>query len=463
MFSKETYIERRKKLKETMKSGIILITGNGESSTDYLHNTYHFVQDGTFRYYFGIDRADMFGVIDLDNDKEYIFGYDYTIDDVIWMGVQPSLEVEASNFGINNTGSYNDLKSFLATNSYREIHYQPQYRGDNIINLSELLGTTPNEIKNGSSDKLCYAVDNQRNYKTPEEITELENAINVTRAMHLEAMQTARADMKEYEVVANVEGTTLGNQCTTSFPTICSTNGQTLHNHYHGNTLVSGRMLLLDCGAKNTAGYCGDMTTTFPVDPKFTPKQAEIYNILITAFDHAESILKVGRSYKDIHLETCTKIAEGLKTLGFIVGDVDEAVKNGVHALFMPHGLGHMLGLEVHDMENFGEVIVGYNGEAKSTQFGLSALRMGRILEDGFVFTVEPGIYFIPDLIKKWKNERTNSEFLNFDKIEEYLDFGGMRYEGDYVMENGNARRLGMKMPKTIEEIELERAKAYKL
>jgi len=222
-------------------------------------------------------------------------------------------------------------------------------------------------------------------------------------------------------------------------------------------------MILLDCGAKSISGYCGDMTTTFPVDPKFTPKQATIYNILIDAFNHAESILKAGITYKEVHLATCYNIAKGLKGLGLIKGDLDEVIKNGAHALFMPHGLGHMLGMDVHDMENFGEVIVGYNGQPKSTQFGLSSLRLGRVLEDGFVFTLEPGIYFIPELIKKWKNEGINSKFLNFEIIEEYLNFGGMRYEGDYVIENGISRRMGLKMPKTIEEVEIERAKAYNM
>jgi len=462
MFSKETYIKRRRAIKEYMKSGIILITGNGEVGTDYLDNTYHFVQDSSFRYYFGIDRTDMFGVIDIDNDNEYIFGYDFTISDIIWMGKQPKLKDEGSNVGIENVGSYNDLKEFLKANSNREIHYQPQYRGDNIITLCDLLGKTPTEIENGSSEKLCYAIANQRIYKTPEEIIEIEKAVNITREMHLKAMQTAKIGMREYEVVANIQEVVNNHNCTNSFPTICTTNGQTLHNHYHGNTLESGRMLLIDCGVKTIEGYCGDMTTTFPVEAKFSPKQASIYNILIDAYNHAESILKAGITYKEVHLATVTKIAEGLKSLGLIKGNIEDVVKNGAHALFMPHGLGHMLGMDVHDMESFGEVIVGYNGEQKSTQFGLSSLRMGRVLEDGFVFTVEPGIYFIPDLIKKWKDEGINSEFLNFEKIEEYIDLGGMRYEGDYVIENGNPRRLGMKMPKTIEEVEAERAKAYK-
>jgi len=462
MFTKETYIERRKKLMETMESGIILIPGNGDASMDYLANTYHFIQDSTFRYYFGLDRADMFGVIDIDNNKEYLFGYDYTITDIVWRGPQPTLREEADSIGIKNIGSFEDLKKFIGGKLDSDIHFHPQYRGKNMIILGELLGKTPKEIESGHSEKLSYAVANQRNYKSAEEIIEIEKAVNITRAMHLKAMQTAKPEMKEYEIVAELQKTAIENHSVVSFPIICTINGQTLHNNYYGNTLKSGRMLLTDCGAKTSSGYCGDMTSTFPVDEKFTPKQAEIYNILIDAYDHAESILKVGITYKDVHLATCKKIAEGLKGLGLIVGDIEEVIKNGAHALFMPHGLGHMMGLDIHDMENYGEVIVGYNGEAKSTQFGLASLRMGRTLENGFVFTVEPGIYFIPQLIKKWKDEGINKEFLNFEKIEEYLDFGGVRHEGDYVIEDGKPRRLGMKMPKTIEEIETERAKAYK-
>ena len=463
MFNQDTYINRRNLLKETMKSGIILITGNSESSTDCADNVYTFLQDGSFRYYFGIDRPDMFGVIDVDNNIDYIFGYDYTISDIIWVGNQPTLKESASSVGIENTGSLEELEMFLSQNRDRNLHFQPQYREKNIITLGEWLEKTPQEIKKLHSEELCYAIANQRNYKTPEEVKKIEDAVNITRKMHLAAMQTAKVGMKEYEVVANIQKVVLENHSSNSFTTICSIHGETLHNHHYGNTLESGKMLLVDCGAKTSSGYCGDMTTTYPVDAKFTSKQAEIYNILIDAYDHTESILKSGITYKDVHLATCRKITIGLKELGLIVGDVEEAVKNGVHALFMPHGLGHMMGLDVHDMENFGEVIVGYNGEAKSTQFGLSSLRMGRVLEDGFVFTVEPGIYFIPQLIEKWKSENINSEYLNFDKINEYIDFGGMRYEGDYVIEEGISRRLGMKMPKTIEEVEAERAKAYKI
>jgi len=463
MFNKETYIERRNLLKKNMKSGIILITGNSESSTDYTHNTYTFLQDGSFRYYFGIDRPDMFGVIDIDNNIEYIFGYDYTISDIIWVGNQPTLKESAASVGIKNTGSLEDLKNFLSNNKNRKVSFQPQYREKNIITLSELLEKTPKNIKESHSEELCYAIANQRNYKTPEEIEKIEEAVNITRKMQLIAMQTAKVGMKEYEVVASIQKVLLENHSSNSFTTICSIHGETLHNHHYENTLESGRMLLVDCGAKTPSGYCGDMTTTYPVDEKFTPKQAEIYNVLIDAYNHAESILRAGITYKEVHLATCREITKGLKKLGLIIGDVDEAVSNGVHALFMPHGLGHMMGLDVHDMESFGEKIVGYNGEEKSTQFGLASLRLGRILEVGFVFTVEPGIYFIPQLIKKWKDEGINSKYLNFEKINEYLDFGGMRYEGDYIIEKNGSRRLGIQMPKTVEEVEAERAKLTKI
>jgi len=246
-----------------------------------------------------------------------------------------------------------------------------------------------------------------------------------------------------------------------SFPTISTINGQILHNEHYANELISGRMMLVDCGAKIESGYCGDMTTSYPVDKKFNERQRDLYNILINAYNHGETAMKAGTLYKDVHLEVATKLAEGLRAKNILKGRVEDIVANGAHALFMPHGLGHMIGLDVHDMENIGEKIVGYGNEKRSTQFGLSALRMGRELENGFTFTMEPGIYFIPELIKKWHKEGVNSNFINFDEVEKYLDFGGMRYEGDYVIENGKGRRLGKKMPKSVEEVECERAKAF--
>jgi len=462
MFGKDIYIERRRKLKESVKEGVVLICGNDESPMNYADNCFQFTQDSTFLYFYGIDRAGLFGLIDLDNDKEYIFGTDFTIDDTVWMGPLSFLNEEALKCGIENTGEISDLTALLAEakSAGRSIHYTHQYRHLNIINLSKWLDVSVDEVNEDISEELTYAVTALRNVKSEEEITELHKATNVTRAMHLAAMKYAKAGMKEYEVAAKITQVAKSYNATHSFFTICTRNGQTLHNHNHSNTLQEGDLLLIDCGARLDNGYCGDMTTTVPVSGKFTEKQGDMYSLLIKMYDSAEALLKPGITFKEVHLEVCRTLAAGMVERGLMKGDIKDIVASGAHALFMPHGLGHMIGLDVHDMENFGEKIVGYNGEEKSTQFGLKSLRLGRTLETGFAFTVEPGIYFIPELIEKWKTEGTNSAFLNFDKIEEYLDFGGMRYEGDYVITEDSFTRLGDKMPKYSNEIEKIRGEA---
>ena len=463
MFTKETYIERRKVLKENVKNGVILICGNDLSPMNCEDNAYPFMQDSTFLYYFGLNRENLFGVIDIDNDKEYIFGNEITMDDIIWMGPQITLQKQCESVGIKNLSSINELENFILSlkNEKRTLHYIPQYRHSIMIKMSEWLKISPKEINNHVSRELCFAVANQRNIKTEEEITELEKAVNVTRAMHLAAMEKIKPGMMEYEVVAILENVAKSQNCGLSFPTICSINGQTLHNHYHGNKIKDGDLLLIDAGARLENGYCGDMTTTHPVSGKFTEKQKDIYNLLISMFDKAEELIKPGITYMAVHLAVCKVLAEGMISRRILKGNADEIVEKGVHALFMPHGLGHMMGLDVHDMENIGEPIVGYNGAEKSRQFGLSSLRLGRTLETRFVFTVEPGIYFIPELIEKWKSENKFIEYINYDELEKYIDFGGMRYEGDYLVTETGNRRLGDSMPKYPDEIEKVRAKAF--
>ncbi len=463
MFKRDTYTERRRKLREAVGEGIILICGNDESPMSYADNCYPFIQDSTFLYFYGIDRAGLFGVIDLDNNREYIFGTDFTIDDTVWMGPLSFLSEEAKKCGIQETGEISDLTALLAEAKAqrRRVHYTSQYRHLNIINLSKWLNLGVDEVNENISEELTYAVANLRNVKTQEEIAELERATNVTREMHLAAMRYAKPGMKEHEVAAKVAEAAKKFNATHSFFTICTRNGQTLHNHNHSNTLQEGDLLLLDCGARLDNGYCGDMTSTMPVSGKFTEKQADIYSLLMEMYDSAESVLRAGITFKEVHLKVCRTLAAGMVERGLMVGDIDEIVASGAHALFMPHGLGHMIGMDVHDMENFGEKIVGYNGEEKSTQFGLKSLRLGRELEVGFAFTVEPGIYFIPELIAKWKKDGTNAEFLNFERIEEYLDFGGMRHEGDYIITEEGYRRLGNRMPKYIDEIEEVRREAF--
>lgn len=463
MFAKETYIKRREILKKRVGNGIILICGNDLSPMDCTDNAYPFVQDSTFLYYFGLKRENLFGVIDADNDTDYIFGKELTMDEIVWMGPQVTLKEQCETVGILNLKNSDTLGEFLkkAKEEKREIHFIPQYRHSLMILISEWLNIPVKDINNFVSEKLSFAVADQRNIKTAEEIEELQKAVNVTRQMHISAMKQIKPGMKEYEIAAILEYEARKLNCGLSFPTICTVNGQTLHNHYYGNTLKEGDMLLIDAGARLENGYCGDMTTTHPVSGKFTEKQKDIYNLLISMFDKAEELIKPGITYMEVHLEVCRVLAQGMIDRKILKGNAAEVVEKGVHALFMPHGLGHMLGLDVHDMENIGEKIVGYNGKEKSTQFGLSSLRLGRTLEEGFVFTVEPGIYFIPELITKWKSENKFPEYINYEELEKYLDFGGMRYEGDYLVTKDGNIRLGDTMPKYSDEIEKVRAEAF--
>lgn len=450
-FAKKTYIKRRKELKKQMKSGLILIAGNDLIPMNYEHNVYHFVQDSTFLYYFGINKEGYIGLIDADNDKDYLFGPSPTIDDIIWEGNLPGLNDMANNIGVENILFEDSLNEILKN---RKIFYVNQYSPCSKMKLGKLLNLNPYNINENASYKLMEVITNQRNIKTAEEIKMMNEEAEIGKKMHLKALETAKAGMKEYEVEAAIRKVALENNSQLSFPSIVTINGQILHNPNYNDKLEDGKLLLVDAGSRGFHGYCSDMTSVIPVSGKFTEKQRDMYNLLIKMYNHAESILRAGITYREIHLSVCKIMAEGMIKRGLLKGNVDEIINNGVHALFMPHGLGHMIGLDVHDMESFGEELVGYGGKGKSTQFGLKSLRLGRKLEAGFCLTVEPGIYFIPELIKKWKNEGNFMEYINYDKAEEYLDFGGMRYEGDYVITKNGASLLGGYRPRTADEVE---------
>lgn len=453
MFEKEVYINRREKLKKNFKNGLILIPGNDYSPLDCKDNTYPFIQDATFRYYFGINHPGLIGIIDLDHNEDLIFGNDYSMSDIIWMGKQKYLKDFAKEVGIEKFIEKENLKIFLQ--GRENIRFTNQYKADTIMYLSSLLKINPFEFDKHINLDLIKSIISQRNIKDKLEIKEIENAVNITKEMHLAAMKNVKAGMKEYELVAEVQKAAQKNNAYFSFQTILTKNGQILHNHFYNNTLKDGDLVLLDCGALNTNGYCGDMTSTFPVTGKFTARQKAIHNIVRDMFDKAFSLVKAGIFYKDAHLETCKVLAKRLKELGLLKGSVEDIVVAGAHALFMPHGLGHMMGMTVHDMENFGEVYVGYDEEIKkSTQFGLASLRLGKRLQVGHVFTIEPGIYFIPDLFEKWKSEKAHQEFLNYSEIEKYMDFGGIRMERDILITEDGARILGDEFPRTADEIE---------
>lgn len=452
MFSKETYKDRREALKKSVGSGVLLFLGNEEVGMNYADNTYRFRQDSTFLYFFGLDYAGLAAVIDIDNDKEIIFGNELTIDDIVWMGTQPTLKEKAFSVGITETLPSADLKAYLdkAAGKGQAIHHLPVYRAEHAVKLSGLIGNFGDQ----PSVPFIKGVVNLRNHKTAEEIVELERACDVTADMHIAAIKTARVGMKEYEVAAALEAVAQANGCFVSFPTIATVNGQTLHNHYHGNTIKEGDMVLIDAGAETAMGYCGDMSSTICAGKAFSSRQKEIYDIQVASHLAAVQALKPGVRFSDVYDLSCRVICEGLKGLGIMKGDPAEAVAAGAHAMFFPCGLGHMMGLDVHDMENLGEVWVGYDGQPKSTQFGRKSLRLARPLEPGFVLTIEPGIYFIPELIDLWRSEGRFKDFINYDKVETYKDFSGLRNEEDYLITETGARRLGKKIPLTTEEVE---------
>ena len=458
MFKKEIYIERRNRLKNKLKGGLVLLLGNQESAFNYPDNAYHFRQDSSFLYFFGLNIPNLAGIIDLDSGKEYLFGNDFSIDDIIWMGPQPKINELANEIGVENTEQLTQLGKYLlnAKNQNRNIHVLPFYRGDSIIQFSNLLEIHQSEVEDYVSIELIKAVVALRSIKDQYEIEELIKASAIGYKMHTTAMKMAKPGVYEQEIAGVVEGIALSHGGMLSFPIILSQNGETLHNHYHGNMLQEGKLMLTDTGAETTMGYASDNTRTVPVGGKFSQKQKDIYNIVLNSNNHAISLIKPGVPYRDIHLEAARIIAEGLTELGIMKGNPKDAVREGAHAMFMPHGLGHMMGLDVHDMENLGEDYVGYDNEIKrATQFGLRGLRLGRELQAGFVLTSEPGIYFIPDWVKKWKAEKINSDFINFDKVlNEYVDFGGIRLEDDILVTESGNQMIGKRIPITVDEVE---------
>lgn len=457
MFSKDTYTSRRKKLMEQVGSGIILILGNNDVGMNYAGNTYHYRQDSSFLYFFGISQAGIAGCIDADEGTEVIFGDELTMEDVVWTGTMPTLASRAAQVGVEKVLPFNNLVDTVknAVAKKRSIHFTPPYRHDNMILLSELTGFAVGELKSKASVDLIKAIVAQRSNKTDEEIVEMENAVNITGAMHVAVMKATAPGKRESELAGIAQGIATGMGNGTSYPIILSKNGQVLHNHDHGNILQSGQLVLGDFGAENRNFYAGDITRTVPVDKKFTDRQRDIYNLVLEAEVKCIEACKPGVTYQQIHLDAAKIMAEGLKTMGLMKGDIAEAVEVGAHALFFPHGLGHMIGLDVHDMEDLGEQYVGYSDEVKRSElFGTAYLRLGRHLEPGFVLTVEPGLYFIPELIDQWKAEGKFTDFINYGKLDDWRTFGGVRIEDNVLITNDGHRILGKPIPKTVEEVE---------
>lgn len=454
MFSKETYVQRRTLLKKKIGSGVLLFLGNDEQGLNFEDNAFRFRQDSTFLYYFGLAFSGLSAIIDIDEDKEIIFGDELTMDAIVWMGQQPTLKEKSESVGVRCTMPSDQVGEYLhqCAAKGKTIHYLPPYRAEHKIKLQSLLGA-PFGHQEGSIP-FIRAIVAQRNHKSAEEAEEIERACDVTAEMHITAIKMLRPGMKEWEVSAAMEAVAASHGYDLSFPTIATVNGQTLHNHYHGNTVKSGDLFLIDAGAESPMGYAGDMSSTFPADKKFTTRQKEIYEIQNAM--HLESVkaLRPGIPYMDVYDISARAMVDGMKALGLMKGNTEDAVREGAHALLYVHGLGHMMGLDVHDMENLGEIWVGYDGKPKSTQFGRKSQRLAIPLEPGFVHTVEPGIYFIPELIDRWYAEKKFVDFINYDKIMAYKDFGGIRNEEDYLITETGARRLGKKIPLTPDEVE---------
>ena len=457
MFDKQVYIDRRAELKKNFKNGILLFLGNDESAMNYAGNTYAFRQDSSFLYYFGIDLPNMVGLIDIDENKEILFGYEFTLEDIVWMGPQPKLAELASLVGIENYESIDKLEKSLKSkkNKQVKIHFLPTYRGDQTLKLANLLGENPYKLKNKFSKKLIEAVVAQRSIKAEEEVAEIEYAMEIAYQMHTTAMRMAKPGVIERDIAGSIGGIAASLGAGLSFPAIVSKNGQTLHNHYHGNVLKEGDLLVCDAGAESLLHYASDITRTTPVGGKFTYKQREIYEIVLTAQKNAINMIKPGVKHVDVHLTAAKIIAAGLSQIGIMKGDLNAAVKAGAHALFFSHGLGHMMGLDVHDMENLGESYVGYDEKTKrSDQFGLAYLRLAKELKPGFVFTCEPGIYFIPELIDQWKAKKKFKNFIDYEKVEEYRDFGGIRIEDNILVTQNGYKVLGRPIPKEVDDVE---------
>ncbi len=464
MFEASIYHARRKALRDKIRSGIIVFLGNNYSPINYPGNTYRFRQDSNFLYYFGLDKASMVGVIDIEGGQDTIYADDATIDDIIWMGPQPSIAELGSLVSVTHTRPLQEIKGELsnALRKGRRIHFLAPYRAEHLLTLSKWLGLQPQAVQRYVSEDLTRAVIEQRSVKQPCEIAELDRIARYGHLMHTTAMRLAQPGLQERYIAGVLEGIAASYGHQTSFSTILSQHGETLHNEDHSGVLQKGKLLLVDAGVESELHYATDNTRTIPVGGEFSQQQLGIYRIVLDALEQGIALSKPDVKYVDVHLEVSKTIARGLIALGIMKGDAEEAVREGAHALFFPHGLGHMMGLDTHDMEGLGEDNVGYDQETgRSDQFGTASLRCGKRLRKGFVITVEPGIYFIPALIQKWKHEMIGTRFINFDALEHYNNFGGIRLEDDILITDNGCRILGdpLRIPVKPEEVTAEVAK----
>lgn len=463
MFSKETYQNRRKALQENCSDGILLFLGNVENPMNFDDNPYPFRQDSSFLYYFGIQEPKLAAIIDLDENKTIVFGDELGIDDIIWMGSQESIKSKAGKSGVEETRPFHNLFEYVkqVKSSGRKVHFLPPYQPVNEILLSKLLNQKIEDFQ--PSIPFIQAIAAQRSIKEAQEVAEMERAANVSNEMHRLAMRLAKPGMKEYELLSLIEQVASRENCSFSYPPIVTVNGEILHNHFRENTLEKGQMVLNDSGVETAMGYAADLTRTFPVDKKFTARQRDMYAIVLKAFEESQALMKPGLNFKEVHKKTALTLVEGLTDLGLMKGNPVDAVANNAHTLFFQCGVGHLMGLDVHDMQDLGEQYVGYTQDAPKdmTTFGWKSLRLGKALEEHNVVTVEPGIYVIPQLIDRWQADQKNAEFINYDKVNEYRDFGGIRIEDDFLITKTGYRLLGDGLLKTADDVEALRAEAF--
>jgi len=457
MFSSDTYLQRRQRLNRQIGSGVILLLGNQDCPMNFAENPYPFRQDSSFLYFFGLDFPCLAAVIDIDQQTECVFGNDLSIDDIVWSGSQPTLKEKCQKADVFETATLDELQAVLkkAIKQGKKIHFLPQYRPENVLKIGQLMSIPPSAIQDHVSEPLIRAVVAQRSIKSPDEVEQIEQALEITREMQIAAMQHARPGIYEREIAGIMEGIAVSKGVRLAFPTIFSIHGETLHNHGHDNLMQKGNIAVNDSGAESGLHYASDITRTIPIGGKFTGQQREIYQIVLRAQETAITAIKPGVEFRRVHEIACVVLASGLKDLGLIETDPEEAVQAGAHTLFFQCGLGHMLGLDVHDMESLGEDYVGYTDKIKrKMEFGWQWLRLAKALEAGFVVTVEPGIYFIPQLIDRWNQQRKFCDFIDYRKVERYRGFGGIRIEDDVLVTDNGCRILGPEIPKGIDEVE---------
>lgn len=438
MFSANTYVQRRQQLATALGGGLLFLPGNHDAPMNCTDNIYPFRQDSNFRYFAGHSMPGLALTIDASTGESHLWGNDLSVDHIVWMGEQPSVAELAERIGAQRGGTRQELSDLLKRRS-AAVHFLPPYREERRTFLREHFGpdATPSEV-------LIRGVVALRSVKSEEEMAEMDKAVATSMIMHRAAREHAAPGMLEAEVAGLLEGIAIQANGRLSYPAIVTRNGQILHNHYHGNVLQQGDLLLIDAGAESDTGYAGDLTRTFAVGAPMTTQQQEIYDIVDRALADCIAALRPGITFREVHDLASSIIARGLTDLGLMRGDPAQAVAAGAHALFFPHGLGHMIGMDVHDMEDLGEDLVGYDEETKrSSMFGTRNLRLGRRLEAGFVLTVEPGIYFIPTLIDRWRESGKLANFINYDALDAYRRFGGIRLEDNIAITEDGYRVLG--------------------